>query len=234
MTKGILGRKVGMTTVFQQDGTAVPVTVLEAGPCSITQVRTLDRDGYSAVQLGFSDKPRRLARRSERGHVAPIGSIRSKKLAAAGLPVGERAGCEPKRFVREFRLAEAAQFPVELKVGGAVTVNILDGVAAVDVTGITKGCGFQGTMKKHGFKGQRATHGVKKVHRHPGGTGAGTYPGNTIKGKKMAGRYGSDRVTMRNLKVVRVDADNHLLLVRGAVPGPAGAFVIIRETNKLG
>lgn len=186
MTKGILGRKVGMTTVFQQDGTAVPVTVLEAGPCSITQVRTLDRDGYSAVQLGFSDKPRRLARRSERGHVAPIGSIRSKKLAA------------------------------------------------VDVTGITKGCGFQGTMKKHGFKGQRATHGVKKVHRHPGGTGAGTYPGNTIKGKKMAGRYGSDRVTMRNLKVVRVDADNHLLLVRGAVPGPAGAFVIIRETNKLG
>jgi large subunit ribosomal protein L3 len=121
-----------------------------------------------------------------------------------------------------------------LAVGGSVTVNILDGVAAVDVTGITKGCGFQGTMKKHGFKGQRATHGVKKVHRHPGGTGAGTYPGNTIKGKKMAGRYGSDRVTMRNLKVVRVDADNHLLLVRGAVPGPAGAFVIIRETNKLG
>lgn len=227
MTKGILGRKVGMTQIFQEDGKAVPVTVLEAGPCSVLQVRSVDRDGYNAIQIGFLDKPRRLSPRSERGHVAAISSIRSKKLKAAGIEAPAKAGCEPKKFVREFRDATGA-------VGEEIKVSVFDGVKSVDITGITKGCGFQGTMKKHNFKGQRATHGVKKVHRHPGGTGAGTYPGNTIKGKKMAGRYGTDRVTMRNLKVVRVDAENNLLLVCGAVPGPAGGYVIIRETNKLG
>ncbi len=159
--------------------------------------------------------------------MAPIASVRSKRLKAAGVEMSARPGCEPKRFVREFRDAQG-------EVGSEIKVSVFDGVGSVDVTGITKGCGFQGTMKKHNFKGQRATHGVKKVHRHPGGTGAGTYPGNTIKGKKMAGRYGTDRVTMRNLKVVRVDAENNLLLVRGAVPGPAGGYVLIRETNKLG
>lgn len=217
-----------MTQVFQADGLAVPVTVIQAGPCRVLQVKTVDRDGYDAVQLGFADKPRRLAARSESGHVATISSSRSRKLKASGVALLPKADCEPQRFIREFR--GAAGF----EVGGQVKVDVLEGTKAVDVTGITKGCGFQGTMKKHNFSGQRATHGVKKCHRHPGGTSAGTYPGRTIKGKKMAGRYGTDRVTMRNLQVVRIDAENNLLLVRGAVPGPAGGFVMIRETNKLG
>jgi len=227
MTKGILGRKVGMTQVFQPDGQVVPVTVIEAGPCHVLQVKTVDRDGYDAIQLGFRDKPRRLANRAERGRVASISSKRSDRLKAAGVATA-RADCEPQRFVRELR------GNAELAVGAKVMVSILDGVKSVDVTGTTKGCGYAGWMKRHNFSGQRATHGVKKVHRHPGGTAAGTYPGRVRKGKKMAGHYGVDRVTMRNLKVFKVDAENNLLLVKGAIPGPAGGYVIIRETNKLG
>jgi large subunit ribosomal protein L3 len=229
MRKGILGRKVGMTQIFEQDGRVVPVTVIEAGPCHVLQVKTVDRDGYDAVQLGFSDKPRRLAARSERGHVAAISSKRSEKLKAAGVAVATRADCEPKKFVREMRGGSE-----ELSVGSQVLVSVLEGIKAVDVTGTSKGCGYSGWMKRHNFSGQRATHGVKKVHRHPGGTAAGTYPGRVRKGKKMAGHYGVDQVTMRNLKVVRVDAEKNLLLVKGAVPGPAGGFVIVRETNKVG
>lgn len=228
MRKGILGRKVGMTQIFQPDGQVVPVTVIEAGPCHVLQVKTVDRDGYEAIQLGFRDKPRRLASRAERGHVAPISSKRSERLKGAGVAL-VKADCEPKRFVREFRGTGQ-----EMVVGAQVLVSILDGVKSVDVTGTSKGCGYSGWMKRHNFSGQRATHGVKKVHRHPGGTAAGTYPGRVRKGKKMAGHYGVDRVTMRNLKVVKVDAEKNLLLVKGAVPGPAGGYVIIRETNKLG
>lgn len=229
MRKGILGRKVGMTQIFEQDGRVVPVTVIEAGPCSVLQVKTVDRDGYEAIQVGFLDKPRRLASRSERGHVASISSKRSERLKGAGVASVAKADCEPKRYVRELR------GPVgDAVVGAQVSVSVLDGVKAVDVTGTSKGCGYSGWMKRHNFSGQRATHGVKKVHRHPGGTAAGTYPGRVRKGKKMAGHYGVDRVTMRNLKVVRVDAERNLLLVKGAVPGPAGGYVIVRETNKVG
>jgi large subunit ribosomal protein L3 len=229
MAKGILGRKVGMTQIFQDDGTAVSVTVIEVGPCRVLQLRTLERDGYEAVQLGFLDKPRRLSSRSERGHVADIGSKRAKQSAAAGVAVVKKADCEPQRFVRELR------GPIEgVEVGAVVAASVLDGVKAVDVTGITKGCGYAGVMKRHNFKGQRATHGVKKVHRHGGGTGMNTYPGRTFRGKKMAGRYGNDRVTARNLTVARVDAENNLVLVHGAVPGPTGGYVIVRETNKVG
>jgi large subunit ribosomal protein L3 len=228
MSKGILGRKVGMTQIYEQDGRAVPVTVIEAGPCHVLQVKTVDRDGYEAIQLGFADKPRRLASRSVRGHVAAISSKRSTKLKAAGGAPAAKPECEPKRFVKEFRGAPSAE------VGSEIKVSVLDGVKAVDVTGTSKGYGFSGWMKRHNYSGQRATHGVKKVHRHPGGTGAGTYPGRVRKGRKGAGQYGVDRVTMRNLKVVRVDAENNLLLVRGAVPGPTGGFVIVRETNMLG
>ncbi len=227
MRKGILGRKVGMTQVFQPDGQVVPVTVIEAGPCHVLQVKTVDRDGYDAVQLGFRDKPRRLANRSERGRVAAISSKRSDRLKASGVVIA-RADCEPQRFVRELR------GNAELEVGSKVLVSVLEGVKSVDVTGTTKGCGYAGWMKRHNFSGQRATHGVKKVHRHPGGTAAGTYPGRVRKGKKMAGHYGVDQVTMRNLKVFKVDKENNLLLVKGAIPGPAGGYVIIRETNKLG
>lgn len=228
MRKGILGRKVGMTQIYEQDGRAIPVTVIEAGPCHVLQVKTVDRDGYAAVQLGFADKPRRLASRSQRGHVAPISSKRSDRLKVAGVALLAKADCEPKKFIREFRGDGDHQ------VGAQVLVSLLDGVKAVDVTGTSKGCGFSGWMKRHNYAGQRATHGVKKVHRHPGGTAAGTYPGRVRKGKKGAGHYGVDRVTMRNLKVVRVDAEKNLLLVKGAVPGPAGGYVIVQETNKVG
>jgi large subunit ribosomal protein L3 len=228
MTKGILGRKVGTTQIFQEDGTAVPVTVLEVGPCHVLQVRTVERDGYEAVQLGFLDKPRRLSSRSERGQVAAIGSKRSKKLSVAGVAALAKPGCEPKRFVRELRGAASAE------VGSEVTAAVLEGVVAVDVTGTSKGSGFAGVMKRHNFSGQRATHGVKKCHRHAGGTSMATYPGRTFKGQKMAGRYGGTKKTVRNLKVAKVDAENNLLLVRGAVPGPAGSYVVVRETNKVG
>jgi len=257
MTKGILGRKVGMTQIFNEAGLAIPVTVVKAGPCHVLQVRTLERDGYDAVQLGFEDKPRRLAIRSERGHVAPLSSKRSKKLQAAGVPLPEKADCEPKRFIREFRGTELLQpyekkkvketaeggeevekeVDVPIEVGTQIPLSILSGVKAVDVTAYTKGRGFQGVMKRWNFGGQRATHGVKKVHRHMGGTGAlaaNRGGGRPKKGKKMPGRYGNERVTIRNLTVARVDAENNLLLVHGAVPGPNGGFVIIRETNKVG
>jgi large subunit ribosomal protein L3 len=226
--KSLLGRKVGMTQVFDADGTCVPVTVIEAGPCPILTVRTPDRDGYSAVQVGFLDKPRRLASRSVRGQVAKLDSKRGKRLAEGGAPVPAKAGCEPKRFVREFRGSYDGA-----EVGQVLTVEVFEGVPAVDVVGTTKGRGTAGVMKRHGFKGQRASHGVKKVHRHQGGTSMNTSPARVFKGKRMAGRYGNERSTMRNVKLVRVDREGNLLLVRGAVPGPVGGYVIVRQTNKI-
>lgn len=227
MTIGILGRKVGMTQIFDDTGRAVPVTVLQAGPCRVLQLRTVENDGYEAMQIGFLDKRRQLASRSERGHVAALGGKRSKKQAAAGKVAAPKANCEPQQFVREIRGSADG-----VSVGDEVTVAKLEGIKAVDVVGVTKGRGFQGVMKRHGFKGQRATHGVKKVHRHAGSYGCRTDPGRIFKGRKMPGHYGVEQVTVRNLKVVRVDSENNLLLVHGAVPGPRGAFVVIRETNK--
>ncbi|MEM8734592.1 MAG: 50S ribosomal protein L3 [Planctomycetota bacterium] len=228
MAKGILGRKVGTTQIFQEDGTIVPVTVLEVGPCHVLQRKTVDRDGYEAVQLGFQDKPRRLAPKSMRGQVAAISSKRSKARSAAGVEAVAKPDCEPKKFVREFRGDWDAD------VGSEVTAAVLDGVKAVDVIGTSKGRGFAGVMKRHNFSGQRASHGVKKCHRHAGGTSMATYPGRTFKGQKMSGHYGAAKTTTRNLKVAKVDAENNLLLVKGAVPGPNGGFVVVRETNKVG
>jgi large subunit ribosomal protein L3 len=225
---GLLGRKVGMSQIFDESGKVVPVTVLEAGPCHVLQLRSRERDGYEAVQLGYLDKPRRLARRSERGHVARLESKRSRKRAAAGVAVLPKAGCEPKRFVREFRCD-----PEGVEVGQKIDVSIFQDVKAVDVTGVTKGRGYAGVMKRHHFAGQRASHGVKKVHRHLGSTGCNTFPARVFKGKKMAGHYGNVRRTVRNLKVVAVDTERNLLLVKGAVPGPNGGFVSIRKTNKV-
>ena len=179
-------------------------------------------------QLGFEDKPRRLASRSERGHVAKLESKRSKKRAAAGVELVAKADCEPQRFIREFR-GES-----DLEVGATVTVDQFAEVKRVDVTGTSKGRGFAGVMKRHNFKGQRASHGVKKVHRHAGGTGCSASPSRLFKGIRMAGQYGNAKTTTRNLELVRVDAENNLLLVRGAVPGPNGGFVTIRETNMVG
>jgi large subunit ribosomal protein L3 len=228
MLAGLLGRKVGMTQIFDASGEAVPVTVIQAGPCHVLQLRSEQKDGYEAVQLGFLDKPRRLASRSVRGHVAKLESKRQKLRAAAGLPAVAKADCEPKRFIQELRC------PIEgFEVGQQLGVDIFSKIAAVDITGTTKGRGTAGVMKRHGFKGQRASHGVKKVHRHPGSTGCNTDPHHIFKGRRMAGHFGHDRRTARNLKVVGVDVENNLLLVRGAVPGPNGGYLVIKQTNKM-
>ena len=210
MAVGLLGRKIGMTQVYEPSGTSIPVTVLEAGPCIVLQVRTQDRDGYHAVQLGFLDKPRRLATKPERGHVAKVNA-------------------EPKRFIREFR----EEAPSSLAEGQELTVTLFEGIAAVDVIGTSKGKGTAGPMKRHRFHGLPASHGVKRKHRSPGSVGGSADPARVFKGTRMAGRMGAVRSTVRNLKVVRIDTEKNLLLVRGAVPGPNGGFVMIRKTNKL-
>lgn len=225
---GILGRKVGMTQVYDESGQVVPVTVVEAGPCNVLDIRTSDRDGYEAVQLGYLDKPRRLASRSQRGQVAKLDSKRSKRRAAAGIEPTAKPDCEPKRFVREIRGSAG-----ELGVGSEVKVDIFEEVEAVDVVGTSKGRGFSGAMKRHNFAGQRASHGVKKCHRHMGGTGCSASPSRLFKGIRMPGQYGAARCTVRNQKVVRVDVENNLMLIRGAVPGPNGGFVLVQKTNKL-
>jgi large subunit ribosomal protein L3 len=229
MAVGLLGRKVGMTQIFDPTGKVIPVTVIQAGPCHVLQVKTAAQDGYESVQLGYLDKPRRLASRSVRGHVARLDSKRQKRRAAAGVQAVAKAGCEPQRFVREFRVSTDG-----LQVGQVVGVDSFAQIKAVDVTGTTKGRGTAGVMKRHNFAGQRASHGVKKVHRHAGSIGMNTDPHHVFKGHRMAGHMGAVRCTARNLLVVRVDAENNLLLVRGAVPGPNGGYVMIRVSNKLG
>jgi large subunit ribosomal protein L3 len=228
MVVGLLGRKVGMTQIFDSTGQVIPVTVIHAGPCHVLQVRTEQKDGYEAVQLGYLDKPRRLASRAARGHVAKLDSKRQKRRATAGVEALAKADCEPQRFIREFRGAVDG-----LQVGQELKVDVFSKIAAVDVVGTSKGRGTAGVMKRHNFHGQRATHGVKKVHRHAGSIGCNTDPHHVFKGRRMAGHYGAARCTARNLKVVQVDLENNLLLVRGAVPGPNGGYVMVQQTNKL-
>lgn len=209
MRVGLLGRKVGMTQIFQENGTAVPVTVLECGPCTVLQVRTDEVDGYHAVQLGFDDKKRKNATQAERGH--------AKKVDA-----------EPQRYVREIR----QQGPVDVQPGARLTVEVFNEIKNVDVTGTSKGRGYSGVIKRHGFRGLRATHGVKRMHRHPGSSGPSADPSRTRKGIRKPGQYGNVKVTVRNLEIVRVDPANNLLLLRGAVPGPNGGYLTVRQTNK--
>jgi large subunit ribosomal protein L3 len=229
MPLGLIGEKVGMTQVFDEKGAEIPVTVLQLGPCPVLQVRDQQKDGYDAVQIGYQDKPRRKATRAERGHVSR--DLQSKRRAA-GIPLAPKADVEPQRVVREFRL----EGPSDLKAGAVLTVGeVFKDVKAVDVIGTSKGRGTAGVMKRHGFAGLPASHGVKKHHRAPGSVGSHASnrgSGRPKKGKRMMGRYGHERVTIRNLKLVRVDAENHLLLVRGAVPGPTGGVVLVRPTNK--
>ncbi len=244
MPVGLLGRKIGMTQVYTDDGSAVPVTVIEAGPCTVLQVRTCERDGYEAVQLGFDDKLsakdkerpeseryRSRASRAERGHVVQLSSKRQKARELAGVDPVPKAGCEPKRFIREFRVDGESH---GCEVGQVLTVEHLQEVGHVDVIGVSKGRGFAGAMKRHNFRGQRATHGVKKVHRRVGSIGMSADPARVLKGTKMAGQYGAARRTVRNLQVMSVDPENHMLVVKGAIPGPNGGYVVIRQTNKMG
>jgi large subunit ribosomal protein L3 len=233
MALGLIGLKVGMTQVYDDKGRIAPVTVLQVGPCPVLQVRDQERDGYDAVQLGFQDKPRRKAIRAERGHVSSqLESKRRRARRDAGIAIPPKADCEPQRYIREFRL----EAPATHQTGAVLKAeDVLKDVAAVDVTGTTKGRGTAGVMKRHGFAGLPASHGVKKHHRSPGSVGSHASnrgSGRPKKGKKMAGRYGAEKVTIVNLRVVRIDAENNLVLVEGAVPGPNGGMITIRPTNR--
>ncbi len=236
MPVGLLGKKIGSTQVYGDDGVLIPVTVIEAGPCVVLQLRTKDRDGYEAVQLGFDDKPVRRKgdevyspSRSARGHVRNIKSKRQEQLQAAGVELTPKAGCEAKRFVREFRTDGESH---GLEVGQELKANHFENGVRVDIIGTSKGRGTAGVMKRHNFSGQRASHGVKRVHRHGGSIGMSADPSRVLKGTRMPGRYGNSQVTIRNLTIVRVDEENNMLLVKGAIPGPNGGYVLIRPTNK--
>jgi large subunit ribosomal protein L3 len=207
VTKGILGRKLGMTQIFDESSRAIPVTAIEAGPCRIAQVRTPERDGYSAIQLAF-------------------GEIRENKLSKPRLGHLKKADLAPHRHLVELRVADAGRFEVgqELRAD-----DVFSAGEKADVIGTSKGKGFAGVMKRHGFHGAPASHGTERKHRTPGSIGAGTTPHHVFKGQKMAGRMGHERVTILNLEVVRVDGARNLILVKGAVPGPDGGLVIIRS-----
>ena len=248
MPVGLLGRKIGMTQVYGEDGNIIPVTVIEAGPCTVLQLRTSDRDGYEAVQVGFDDdlsdkdkerpadqRNRARATRPARGHVAELSSKRQKKRKAAGIEPLPKPGCEPQKFIREFR-TDGEEHGCE--VGQVLTVERFQEVAAVDVIGTSKGRGFAGVMKRHNFAGQPASHGTKKVHRHVGSIGANASNLGTSsmikKGVRGPGQYGGVRATVRNLPLVKIDAERNLLVVKGAIPGANGSYVMVRQTNKLG
>ena len=212
MGLGLVGKKVGMTRVFNDDGVSTPVTVVQVEPNRVTQVKQDATDGYTALQLTTGTRRVNRVSKPLRGHFA-------------------KAGTEAGRALWELRVdAETAeQYPA----GSELTVEVLQEGQKVDVRGTTIGRGFAGVIRRHGFGGGRATHGNSKAHRKPGSIGQNQDPGRVFKGKKMAGQYGNARCTVRNLKVVQVDAENQLLIVRGAVPGPNGGYVMIRETNKL-
>ena len=205
--KGIIGKKLGMTRIFNEDGTAVPVTVIEAGPCVVTQIKTIETEGYEAVQLGFDRMRRKAANRPYGGHFA------KHKLA-------------PRRKLTEFRLEN----PTDYMVGQEILVDIFKPGDVVDVTANSKGRGFQGVVKRHGFSVGRKTHGNRN-HRRPGSIGQSATPARVWKGRKLPGRMGNSRVTVRHLDVVTVDVEKNLLLVRGAVPGGSNGFVLVRKPD---
>lgn len=221
--KGIIGRKVGMTQVFDENGAALPVTVIEAGPCYVTQIRTQERDGYTAVQLGFDEmEPRRNGdprlNKPRRGH------LRRQTLLENGIDLPDL------RVLREFRLRNGEE--LELEEGAQVTVDVFTAGDYVDIVGTSKGRGFAGTIKRHNFNRQPKTHGQSDRERAPGSIGSSATPGRTRRGTRMAGRMGNDRVTIQNLEVVVVDPDRNLLAVKGSVPGAKGGIVIIKEALK--
>ena len=213
MTLGLVGRKVGMTRVFTEQGVSVPVTVLEMSPNRVTQVKSKDTDGYAAVQVTFGQKKANRVNKAEAGHFA-------------------KAGVEAGRGLHEFALTEEKL--AELKVGDEVTVAIFEAGQFVDVTGTSKGKGFAGTIKRHNFGAQRASHGNSRSHRVPGSIGMNQDPGRVFPGKRMAGQYGNTKSTVQHLEIVRVDVERNLLLVKGAVPGAANGDVVVRPSVKVG
>ena len=225
MKKAILATKVGMTQIFNEDGTLTPVTVLQAGPCAVTQVKTVENDGYSAVQVGFVDKKDRIVNKDKSGKKEVIHRHGVNKALKGHF---EKAGVSSRRYVRELKLENAEEYTL----GSEIKADIFANGDRVDVTAISKGKGFQGAIKRHGQHRGPMTHG-SKFHRHQGSNGACSSPSKVFKGKGMPGHMGCVRVTVQNLTVVRVDADKNLILVKGAVPGPRKALVTIKETTKV-
>ena len=211
IVKGILGTKLGMTQVWDENNKIVPVTVIQAGPCVVTQVRTPEQDGYNAVQLGFGAVKAKKVTKPEAGHFA-------------------KADVTPRKHLVELRTADASEF----ELGQELTAEVFADGEIVDVTGTSKGKGTAGVMKRHGFHGLRASHGVHRKHRSPGSIGGCATPGRVFKGLRMAGRMGNNKVTVQNLKIHAVDAERGLLLVRGAIPGNNGSLVVVRSAAKKG
>ena len=209
--KGILGSKLGMTQLWDANNKVVPVTVIQAGPCVVTQVRTPEKDGYNAVQLGF-------------------GAVKPKNVNAPETGHFEAAGVTPRKHLVELRTADASEYTL----GQEVTAEVFEAGQVIDVTGVTKGKGTAGVMKRHGFHGLRATHGVHRKHRSPGSIGQSSTPSRVFPGMRMAGRMGVDKVTVQNLTIHAVDAERGLILVKGSVPGPKGALVVLRTAAKKG
>ena len=203
---GLLGKKIGMTSVFSAEGKNLPCTVIEVGPCVVTQIKTLEKDGYEAVQLGFEEKKEKHTTQPEMGHF-------------------KKAGVTPKRYLAEFK-----NFETEYKLGDVITVDYLEDAGFVDVVGTSKGKGFQGVVKRHGFGGVgQTTHGHHNRLRAPGGIGACSYPAKVFKGMRMAGQMGNERVTVQNLQVIKVMPEHNLLLVKGSVPGAKGSILLIEK-----
>jgi large subunit ribosomal protein L3 len=207
--KGVLGEKLGMTQVWDADNRVVPVTVVKAGPCVVTQVRSIEKDGYAAVQIAFGDIDPRKVNKPEKGHF-------------------EKAGIAPRRHLVELRTSDAAEYAA----GQEITAEVFESGQKIDVVGTSKGKGFAGTMKRHNFRGLGAGHGVQRKHRSPGSIGACATPGRVFKGVRMAGRMGHERVTVQNLTVHAIDAEKGLLLIKGAVPGPNGGLVLVKTAAK--
>ena len=203
---GLLGKKIGMTSVFSAEGKNIPCTVIEAGPCVVTQVKTIDNDGYDAIQLGFVDKKDKHTPNPEKGHF-------------------KKAGVSPKRHLAEFK-----GFGNDFKLGSEITVDLFNDATYVDVIGTSKGKGFQGVVKRHGFAGVgQATHGQHNRLRAPGSIGAASYPAKVFKGTRMAGQMGNEQVTVQNLQVVKIIPENNLLLLKGSIPGAKGSIVLIEK-----
>ena len=209
MKKGIIGKKIGMTQLFDEKGNVIPVTVINAGPCVVVAKKTKEKEGYDSVKLGFQDIEERKLNKPMKGMFA-------------------KAGVSYKKYLKEFRLEGAA----EMNVGDVVTADTFEAGEKIDVTGLTKGRGYSGVIKRWGAHRLRMTHGTGPVHRQVGSMGANSSPSRVFKRKKMAGQYGNEKVTILNLEVVKIDADNNLIAVRGAVPGPRGGIVYIRNTVK--
>ena len=205
---GILAKKIGMTQIFE-DGKFIPVTVVEAGPNFVLQKKTVENDGYTALQLGFDEK-------KEKNTTKPV------------MGIFKKAGVNPQRFVKELRVDSVEGY----ELGQEIKVDVLAGVEFVDITGTSKGKGTSGVMKRHGFGGNRASHGVSRNHRLGGSIGMSTWPGKVLKGKRMAGQYGNETVTVQNLKVVKVDAENNLLLIKGALPGSKNSYIVVKPAVK--